>query len=224
MTKLPIPSIVSNEHIQFQKERFFTIIRDTFGNRQDRTFSLMGMYHDLEELLISAPASSRVYFHNAYPGGYLDHVLNVIDASERVEKIYREMGGLIDYTLQERVFAAMHHDLGKLGEVGEPYYIPLDDEKSQNNGVYYKRNKSGQMMSGYDRVLYLFNLYGISFTKNELLAIKMADGLFSDEAKSLFMNNDVFPHTTSLPYIIHWADWMAATSEKDQMRKLYQAS
>lgn len=219
---LPSQKIVSNEHITSQKIKFFEIINITFGEKTDRTLSLIEMYRELDERLSSAPASSRIYFHNAYKGGYLDHVLNVIDASLKVESIYREFGGAIDYTPQERVFAAMHHDLGKLGDEDGPFYLPDTNFKSNSSGVYFQKNSRGQVMSGYDRALYILQYYGISFSKNEMLGIKMADGLFSEEAKPLFTSSGIFPHKTSLGYIIHWADWISAKAEADEVRVEYQ--
>ena len=33
-------------------------------------------------------------------------------------RLYKEAGGIIDFEQEELLFAAFHHDLGKLGDVG----------------------------------------------------------------------------------------------------------
>jgi len=69
-------------------------------------------------------------------------------------------------------------------------------------------------MSVPDRGLYLLTSYGISYTKNEMLAIKLHDGLYDDANKPYLMS--WMPETkprTSLIYIVHQADLMAARIE-----------
>ncbi|MBW3545351.1 MAG: hypothetical protein KY428_07095, partial [Bacteroidetes bacterium] len=66
--------------------------------------------------------------------------------------------------------------------------------------------------------MYLLNLYGISFNKKEMLAIKMADGLFDEGNKSQYLATGYFPHRSRLGYFLHWCDWMACISENDPLR------
>ena len=69
-------------------------------------------------------------------------------------------------------------------------------------------------MSVPDRGLYLLTSHGISYTKNEMLTIKLHDGLYDDANKPYLMS--WMPETkprTSLIYIIHQADLMAARIE-----------
>ena len=37
------------------------------------------------------------------------------------------------FTQEELLFAAMHHDLGKLGDGTKPYYLPQDSEWHRKN-------------------------------------------------------------------------------------------
>lgn len=201
---------------------FLDVIKETFGYRTERYDSLMRMYRDLAERLTDAPASSRIHFHNACPGGYLDHVLRVIELAHRLTDLYRDFEGVPDFTEQEMVFAAMHHDLGKLGDEDGPMYEPIDSEYDRKNGTYYKSNQSVQVMSAFDRTVYLLNKYGVRYSKNEMLGMKMADGLFDPANDVQFKGNAMFPHKTNIGYIIHWADWMATNIEKDQVRKKFE--
>ena len=59
-----------------------------------------------------------MFYHNAYEGGYIDHVINVSRNAIRMMRLYKEAGGIIDFEQEELLFAAFHHDLGKLGTKG----------------------------------------------------------------------------------------------------------
>lgn len=210
----------SREDIDKKLEYFYLTIKCTFGAASLRTVKLMKMYEELEPRLRSAPASSQVHFHYASPGGYLFHVCHVIDAAIEVSKLYGKLGGTLDFEHAELVFAAMHHDLGKLGDEDGPAYIKESDQYWIKKGYTHKYNEEVQKMSYDDRTVYLLNKYGVQYTKKELLGMKMADGLFSEANKEYFQAKGVFPMKTSLGHIIHWADWMAANAEKDEQRIL----
>jgi hypothetical protein len=65
-----------------------------------------------------------------------------------------------------------------------------------------------------DRGLWLLSQIGVEVSKNEYLAIKLHDGLYDDANKPYLMSWS--PETklrTSLPFIIHQADLMAARIE-----------
>ena len=78
-----------------------------------RVDKINAMYEVFGEQLISAPASGKVHYHNAFPGGYLDHVVHVADTAMKMATVYKAVGGEVDFTKQELVFSALHHDLGK---------------------------------------------------------------------------------------------------------------
>ena len=107
-----------------------------FVEQDERSEQLKKLYEVLHDELITAPASGKTYFHNCFPGGYLDHVLRVIDTAIKLAPIYKETGGTIDFTKQELIFSAMHHDLGKLGTEDGPYYVDSDDWQKKRNEYY----------------------------------------------------------------------------------------
>jgi hypothetical protein len=98
-----------------QYNTLLNLIETTFGENTERTSRLSRMYTNMRDRILVAPASSREYFHNCYPGGYLDHVLRVYEAATLLVPVYKTMGGAIDFTQAELTFATLHHDLGKLG-------------------------------------------------------------------------------------------------------------
>ena len=71
-------------------EKLVKFIEDSFeGERKEK---LMWLYENLSDRIATAPASMKKQYHNAYPGGYVAHVLNVIKAAEKVYKVWEEMG------------------------------------------------------------------------------------------------------------------------------------
>jgi len=209
------------EEIDAEVKKFYGLITKTFGaTNPERVEALRHMYKDLDARLRSAPASSQVHFHYAAPGGYIFHVMHVVEAAQKIAALYAELGGVVDATMEEIIFAAMHHDLGKLGDEDGPAYLKETDNYWIKKGYTHKYNDEVQALSYDDRTTYLLNKYGVKYTKKEMLGMKMADGLFKEANKDYFMAKGIFPNKTSIGYIIHWADWMSANAEKEQQRVL----
>jgi hypothetical protein len=114
--------------------------------------------------ILTAPASSIDYYHNAFPGGYIDHVLRVVEFSMNLYNFYVENGMSVKgFTKENLVFVAMHHDLGKLGFPGEgrEKYLPNDSEWHRKNlGKVYKHNENIPFALVQDLSLYLLQKSG----------------------------------------------------------------
>lgn len=205
--------MVDEQVIEQNHEKFMEYIK-----ADDRSEQLLVMYEDFSEQLVIAPASGKVHYHNCFPGGYLDHVLHVVECGLRMASMYKQLGGTVNFTKQELIFSALHHDLGKLGNVGEPYYVEQDSDWHRKRGEYYTHNQSLGYMNVTDRALHLLQHYGIKVTENEWLSIKLSDGLYDESNKSYLKNYMPYPLHTSLPRLIHMADYMASTIENDKSR------
>ena len=177
----------------------------------ERFIKVMDMFRHFGQRLLEAPAATNINFHCAYPGGYLDHVVNVIEASFKLRGVIGEMGGEIDFTDEEMVFAAMFHDLGKLGTLDQPNYIKRDEVDSR--GRAYNYNNGIPYLTYSDRTLWLLQYFDVTTTAKEMKAIRMADGLFDPANKEYFFRSSPFPG--HLSYVIHWADHLATNCEKD---------
>jgi hypothetical protein len=207
----------SIEQLEENYNKFIEFLKKVFKNNPDRLDNLLRMYSGTElgtELTI-APASGKLHFHSAYVGGYIDHVMNVCRNAFGMKKLFAEQGGRINFTDEELFFSALHHDLGKLGDGEKPHYIPEESDwhrKNQNSA--FKINPELYYMDVTDRALWLLNQYGIKYSQNEMLGIKMADGLYNEATKKYFINySDGGDLKTELPYIIHWADHMSCRAE-----------
>jgi hypothetical protein len=180
------------------------------------------MYSE-EELgmeLTVAPASGRLHFHSAYVGGYIDHVMNVCKNAIGQMTQFKNNGGTIDFEVEELLFAALHHDLGKLGDGNHPYYVPNpSDWHVKNQGAIFTQNGELHYMDVTHRAIWLLQKYGISFTQKEMLGIMLADGLYNEASKKYFISySEEFSLKTELPYLIHWADHMSCRIESSEYK------
>lgn len=182
------------------------------GDRQKR---LIDFYNKYEERFILLPASHKPQYHNCFPGGYIEHVNRVVSASLEIDTIWRKFDVKPTYTTEEVVFSALNHDLGKFGTLEHEAVLPNPSEwHVKNRGEVYTFNTQMDYMTVPDRGLWLLSQVGVEVSKNEWLAIKLHDGLYDDANKPYLMSWS--PETklrTSLPYIIHQADLLAARVE-----------
>jgi hypothetical protein len=213
---------LSAEQIQENWIEFMSYI-ETYISEPRKT-ALRNFYEKYAERIMLIPASHKKEYHNAFPGGYIEHVNRVIQAALKFDQIWNEFGVYKNYTTEELVFSAMNHDLGKMGDEHNEAYIPQTDQwRKDKLGEDYKFNDVLEFMSVPDRGLYLLTQHCISYTKNEFLAIKLYDGLYDDANKPYLVN--WMPETkprTSLIYIVHQADLMASRIEfeREWMPKL----
>lgn len=204
---------ITEEKIQDDYNKFMEYI-----NADPRAEQLNKMYDVLRDELMIAPASGKTYFHNAFPGGYLDHVLRVTETALKVASLYKTIEGDINFTKQELIFAALHHDLGKLGTEDGPYYVEQDSDWHRKRGELYRQNENIQYFKAPERGLFMLQKYGVPITQTEWLAIKLSDGIYDDGNKSYLINFAPYAMKTNLPYIIHWADHMSSRVENDKTR------
>ena len=180
------------------------------------------MYNYFESRMMFAPASGRNYYHNCFPGGYVDHVLRVIDFSQQTYTLWENNGSYVDnYTREELIFVAINHDLGKIGDLEKDYYIPNESEwHRKNQGKIYNHNPELQFMSVADRSLWLLSQFNIKTTMYEALGIRLTDGMYDDSNIQYFKS--FVPEKQlkfNLPYIVHHADAMAARIEQEMYKE-----
>ena len=207
--------MLSEEKIVENWDKLMEIIEETFsGERKD---NIIKMHEYFQDRMSMAPASSFEHFHNAFPGGYVDHILNVIEFSKRVTELWREAGARIDFTNEELVFSAMFHDLGKVGDLFNDLYIPNESEWHRNNqGRIYILNPKVENMSVTDLSYMLLNHFGIKYNLKEMMGIRLADGMYADYNKSYLVAFESDKKLkTNLPFIIHEADFLALHVEYD---------
>ena len=207
---------LSEQQIVENWNKLMKLIEDTFEG--DRLKKLKTMYVYFEDRMSVAPASGKAAYHNAMVGGYVEHVLHVVDSALQIKELWEKNGATINFTDEELIFAALHHDLGKVGDLDEDYYIPQDSEwHRKNRGEIFKHNPKLQYMSVTDRAIFLLNHFGIPMTQWEYIGLRLTDGLYEEANKSYYISyNPDWSLKSNIAYILHQADSMATHIEYDQ--------
>ena len=182
----------------------------------DRKQALLDFYNQYQERIMLMPAAHKKEYHNSFPGGYVEHVNRVVRCALKQAKLWEEEGcDMSTFTTEELVFAAINHDLGKMGDENNESYIPQDDKwRREKLGEDYKFNTKVPFASVPDRGLFMLQSHGIQYSFNEMVAIQTHDGLY-DVANEKYLKAYMPEQKprTSLPFILHQADLMAARIE-----------
>ena len=207
---------LSAEKIQSNWKVFLHNIETHISDQKDRKQKLLNFYKKYEERIILMPAAHKKEYHNAFPGGYVDHVNRVVQASIALNELWTTFGAdMTTYTKEELIFSAINHDLGKMGDSENEAYVPQTDQwRKDKLGEDYMFNKKLPFASVPDRTLFLLQQHDISYSFNEMLAIKTHDGLY-DVGNEKYLKGFMPEQRprTSLPFILHQADMLAARVE-----------
>ncbi len=202
------------EQIQSNWENFISNI-DTYIS-SPRKEQLIKFYEKYAERIMLMPAAHKKEYHSAFPGGYVDHVNRVVKASLHMSEVWESFGcDMTTFTTEELIFSAINHDLGKMGDDNHEAYIPQTDKwRKDKLGEDYMFNKELAFSAVPDRGLFLLQDNGIKYTFNEMVAIQTHDGLY-DSANDKYLKGYMPEQKprTSLPFILHQADMMAARIE-----------
>ena len=209
------------EEISNNWNELLKIIETDFSD--DRREKLLKLYKEYEERISTAPASSVDHYHNAFIGGYVDHVLRVIKCAKNVYDLWTQMGAdMSGYTREELLFVALNHDIGKIGFPGEgnEVYVYNDSEwHRKNQGKIFKVNPRNPFALVNDLSIWLLQHYDIKITFNEMIGIKCTDGLYDESNKPYFISRmKESKLRTNLPYVMHQADLMASRIEYESWR------
>lgn len=182
-------------------EKFCRVCKDTLG---DRAANVLNMLNSLEERAALTPASSRIEFHNAFPGGLVDHSLRVLDHAAKLATSLK-----VSVPKDSLVIACLFHDWGKVGNMAKDLYLPeTSDWHRDKLGQMYTNNHNIPFMHNAVRSLWLLAQYDIPLSEDEWLAILLNDGQYADENRGYGMKEP------KLALIVHMADRWAASLEK----------
>jgi hypothetical protein len=143
------------EQIQQNWMRMMGFIEDHIS--EPRKTKLIEFYEKYSERLMLMPAAHKKEYHNAFPGGYVEHVNRVITCALHLHDLWASMGAdTTTYTKEELVFSALNHDLGKMGSEEEEAYVPQTDNwRKEKLGEDYMFNTKVPFASVPDRGLFL---------------------------------------------------------------------
>lgn len=170
----------------------------------DRSEAALGMVDALGERLALCPASGKRDYHNAFPGGLVDHSLRVLGNAMR-------LAGAFGWKIPKDslIIACLFHDLGKVGDHESDYYIPQTDQwRVDKLGEEYTFNKDIQYMTVPDRGIFLCQHFGLKLKQDELLAIRLNDGQYAEENGAYKLKEPM------LADVVHMADLISTKQEK----------
>ena len=172
----------------------------------DRSAPVVAMVEHMNERLLMAPASTKLSYHCAHPGGLVEHSLNVLRNLKKLIKVYE-----VDVPVESMIIASLFHDWGKVGDLEEAYYIEQDsDWHREKLGQMYKVNEDMQSMPNAERGLWLLQHFGVQLTLDEWIAIRTNDGPGVPENKAYFGREP------TLALLLQHADQMATKQEKER--------
>ena len=195
---------MSTNNIQKNKERFCEILRAT--GRENINYII----EDLESWgFFEAPASSQG--HHAFPGGLLDHSLNVYDAAMSVRDTIVSMRPDLECELKPDsiAIAALLHDVCKAD-----FYQLVKKKRRNEIGIYedveaYEIHDENFPVGHGEKSVILLLQSGLDLTDDEIYAIRWHMGpwnLNRDDERFYRQAGKL----TSLQTLIHIADTLAS--------------
>ena len=131
----------------------------------------------LGERLIMCPASPREEQYGCYPGGLIEHAMEVTSLMRSLSNVYG-----MDIPVASLIKVGLLHEIGKVGDLSMSYYVDQDsDWHREKLGQLYKYNEDLNKMSVSHRTLFLLQHFGVELTQDEWLAVQLASGSHFEE-------------------------------------------
>lgn len=193
------------EEIEQNWRKFVSLCEKT----GDRAPAIAAMLEDLEDRLVLCPASSKKDYHNAFPGGLVEHSLRVLNNVVALNKTFGW-----NLPKESMIIGALFHDIGKVGLPGKSaendYYIEQTDPYWRDKrGELYTYNNSIKYLTTADRSVFIMQHYGIKLSVDEWLAVKANDGFVVQENKPYCLKEG------QLVFAVQTADYLSTMIEKN---------
>lgn len=156
-------------------EKFITSNYDKTIKLVEKTFVEIGdplllMLDSVANRYAMCPATTRKEYYSSFPGGLAFHNLHMYHWMQK----FAGMMSTEDFS-QSLVKISIMHEIGKLGDVENEYYLEQNSKWHRDRGMYYEVNPDIQFMKIPDRSLYLAQKFGIALNKDEYLSILLHD-------------------------------------------------
>lgn len=194
---------LSEEQIVANWEKYRSLLLQTGDHRSTE---LEAMLDHLGDRLATCPASSRLYYHNCFAGGLVEHSLRVLKNCSRLAKVAPDAYG--DIPEESIVFAALLHDLGKVGDLTHDRYLAQTNNYYREKGHLYEINEAGPYATVPHMSVWLLQHFGVKATWDEWSAILLNDGPVTEDGKIYAMKE------VNLALLVHQADRLSCQQEK----------
>jgi hypothetical protein len=189
-------------------EKNFNRFRALCEKLGDRAPAVLAGVDSMAERIAMAPASGRLEYHNAFPGGLVEHSLRVLHYAMVLSKALN-----IRVTKESLIISALFHDFGKVGDLDHEYYLEEESQWHRERGKTYNRNPEIRIKPTGQGALFLLQAWGVPLSQDEYMAILLNDGQYTEENRSYRMCEP------DLAMVIHQADIWACREEKDMSRR-----
>ena len=175
--------------------------------KDDPLFEKLMKRIESETTYLTSPSSAR--YHGCFEKGLLEHSVSV---AMEILKLKKTMAPDLPDSVCVKV--ALLHDLGKVGEIGNPFYLVNPDYNPNRpmtnyNAPYVYNDKIVEMPHAH-RSVYLIQNMGYKLAPEEFQAITSHDGQYIDDNKQYRLKE------TKLTILLHTADlWSALFKEAE---------
>jgi len=199
----------SIELIASWQTKIYDIVEKVFKD-DERYNKIKHVLDTLDDKFFFAPASGKLDYHCAWPGGLAQHTLNVITYAVKLSKVMCPDR----YSLKTIIFSALFHDLGKIGDGESPYFMPETEAYwREKRGTFYTHNDKLVNMNHSERSLSLLAKFGVPISDHEWQAIHRHDGYYIDSNKDVLRGH----REEHLSYVMHVADCWSCKKEKHEL-------
>lgn len=127
---------------------------------------LTNLAKEVKDRLAAAPASTRLEFVGAYPGGLVEHSLNVLKLANGLNKVFSA-----NIDTDSLILVSLFHDIGKLGNDVEDYYTEQTSSWHKDKGIMYEINPKMNKIHTSQRSLWWLNSYNVPMSEEEIAAV-----------------------------------------------------
>lgn len=128
--------------------------------------SLLELCEKTKDRLAAAPASTRLEFVGAFPGGLVQNSLNVLKLAKDINKIAET-----EISSDSLILVCLFHDIGKIGSSEEDYYVEQESSWHRDRGMMYEINKNLDKIHPSQRSLWWLTSVGCPLSEQEIAAI-----------------------------------------------------
>ena len=147
--------------------------------------NLNGLLESLGERLLLCPASMKTSQYGAFPGGLVEHALQVAVTMRKLNDVHN-----LNQEVRSILLVGLLHEIGKVGSLDHDFYIDQDSGWHREKlGQNYKYNEDLSRMSISHQTLWLLQHFNVKLTREEWLAIQMAAGSHFEENR-FYVNHE----------------------------------
>jgi hypothetical protein len=186
-----------------------SLVKEYVTDKNNKQTQMLAFLQRFQERIMLCPGTHTKDHYNAYPGGLLQHIIDVYDwLNKFAEKTITD-------TYDTFVTISVLHDIGKLGTAKQEYYLPTKEKWKREKGIFYDINPEISFVKIPHRSLYLAQVWHIPLKEEEFMAILLSAGQ-NDEC-----NREYKYKCSELSYLFSVAkEWAILKAKEDVINYL----